>query len=95
MEKSLKQAAIWDEVKDKLKKSLLEYGYNAKEIEKGVERLKYSSKVRKDFSANVSHDLKSPLTSINGYAEMVSSGMVRAEDIQEFAKRINQEGNRL
>lgn len=71
------------------------YGYNFDEIEKGIKTLKENSKARREFSANVSHELKSPLTSINGYAEMIASGMSHGEDTQEFARRIFSEGNRL
>lgn len=50
---------------------------------------------RREFSANVSHELKTPLTSINGYAEMIMSGFVREEDTKKFAKVIYDEGNHL
>lgn len=51
--------------------------------------------MRKEFSANVSHELKTPLTSISGYAEIMKSGMVRQEDIPLFAERIYNEANRM
>lgn len=51
--------------------------------------------MRREFTANVTHELKSPLTSINGYAELIASGLVKNEDIQKFGQIINQEGNRL
>lgn len=51
--------------------------------------------MRKEFSANVSHELKTPLTSISGYAEIIKNGMVRQEDIPEFADRIYKEARRL
>lgn len=50
---------------------------------------------RQEFSANVSHELKTPLTSISGYAEMIKTGMVRDEDIKEFAGKIHAEAGRL
>ena len=53
------------------------------------------SNMRKEFSANVSHELKTPLTSISGYAEIMKSGMVRPEDIQKFSERIYKEARRL
>lgn len=52
-------------------------------------------KMRKDFSANVSHELKTPLTSISGYAELIENGMARDEDIKKFAATIRSEGSRL
>lgn len=51
--------------------------------------------MRREFSANVSHELKTPLTSINGYAEMIENGMARDEDINKFASIIRTEGTRL
>lgn len=54
-----------------------------------------AEQMRREFSANVSHELKTPLTSISGYAEMMASGMVRQEDIQGFASRVYQEAQRL
>lgn len=51
--------------------------------------------MRRQFSANVSHELKSPLTSINGYAELIASGMVNPDDTRRFADIIHREGVRL
>lgn len=51
--------------------------------------------MRREFTANVSHELKSPLTSINGYAELIATGLAKNNDIKEFGKIINEEGNRL
>lgn len=56
---------------------------------------KEAEKLRKEFSANVSHELKTPLMSISGYAELIENGMVQEKDIPEFAARIHQEANRL
>lgn len=53
------------------------------------------SNMRKEFSANVSHELKTPLTSISGYAEIMKNGLVRPEDMQNFAERIYKEARRL
>lgn len=51
--------------------------------------------MRKEFSANVSHELKTPLTSISGYAEIMKNGLVRPEDIPVFSERIYKEARRL
>ena len=51
--------------------------------------------MRKEFSANVSHELKTPLTSISGYAEIIRDGLVKPEDISNFSDRIYKEANRL
>lgn len=51
--------------------------------------------LRKEFSANVSHELKTPLTSISGYAEIMKSGLVKPEDMNTFAETIYHEASRL
>lgn len=51
--------------------------------------------MRKEFSANVSHELKTPLTSISGYAEIMKNGLVKPEDMQGFSERIYNEASRL
>ncbi|MDB8852632.1 sensor histidine kinase [Peptostreptococcus anaerobius] len=53
------------------------------------------SNMRKEFSANVSHELKTPLTSISGYAEIMKNGIVKEKDINNFADRIHKEASRL
>ena len=53
------------------------------------------SNMRKEFTANVSHELKTPLTSISGYAEIMKNGMVRPQDIPLFSERIYKEARRL
>ena len=51
--------------------------------------------MRKEFSANVSHELKTPLTSISGFAEIMQDGFVKDEDVKVFAGRIYKEAQRL
>ena len=51
--------------------------------------------MRKEFSANVSHELKTPLTSISGYAEIMMNGLVKPEDVRGFSERIYNEASRL
>ena len=51
--------------------------------------------LRREFTSNVSHELKTPLTSIYGIADMIGSGLVRAEDITGFAKKIRDESSRM
>ncbi len=54
-----------------------------------------AAEMRKEFSANVSHELKTPLTSISGYAEIMKNGLVRQEDMKTFSERIYHEASRL
>jgi two-component system phosphate regulon sensor histidine kinase PhoR len=54
-----------------------------------------AEEARREFSANVSHELKTPLTSIAGYAEMLAAGMVRPEDTAEAAGKIHAEARRM
>lgn len=56
---------------------------------------KKSEKLRREFSANVSHELKSPLTSISGYAELIKNGMVKEEDIKKFSGIIFDEAGQM
>ena len=52
-------------------------------------------KMRREFTANVSHELKTPLTSISGFAELMRDGLVRPEDVRPFAGKIYDETQRL
>ena len=51
--------------------------------------------LRREFSANVSHELKTPLTSISGFAELMAEGVVEDEKVQEFSRDIYKESQRL
>ncbi|MGN0157719.1 MAG: ATP-binding protein [Brotaphodocola sp.] len=51
--------------------------------------------LRREFSANVSHELKTPLTSISGYAEIMKNGLVQTQDIPRFSEKIYMEAQRL
>lgn len=52
-------------------------------------------KQKKEFTANVSHELKTPLTSIAGYAELIENGMAKPEDVKPFAHTIRKQALRL
>ena len=70
-----------------------------KQIQYQMEALRQAHKqqdeMRREFTANVSHELKTPLTSISGYAEIIREGMVRSEDVSRFAGKIYEEAQRL
>ena len=51
--------------------------------------------LRRDFTANVSHELKTPLTSISGFAELMRDGLVKPEDVPRFAGKIYDEARRM
>ena len=52
-------------------------------------------KMRREFTSNVSHELKTPLTTIYGISDMLANGMVRAENVAEFGENIRREADRL
>ncbi len=52
-------------------------------------------RLRREFSANVSHELKTPLTSISGYAEIMMNGVAKPEDMPRFAASIYEEARRM
>jgi len=54
-----------------------------------------NSKMRQEFTANVTHELKTPLTSISGYAELIETGLATGDDIIRFANGIHKSANRL
>lgn len=57
--------------------------------------LKRSAKLRQEFTANVSHELKTPLTSISGYAELIQTGIATGEDTVRFSAEIHKNAQRL
>ncbi|MDD7388254.1 MAG: ATP-binding protein [Lachnospiraceae bacterium] len=64
-------------------------------IRKQHENIMKSALMRQQFTANVSHELKTPLTAISGYAELIENGMVPAKDTASYAARIHTNANRL
>ena len=54
-----------------------------------------AAKMRQDFTANVSHELKTPLTAISGYAELIESGMAGPTETRTFASEIHKNADRL
>lgn len=64
-------------------------------IKSGREKQKLLDDQKKKFTANISHELKTPLTSIAGYAELIENGMAKQEDIKPFASTIRKQALRL
>lgn len=65
-------------------------------IQKQHQDILKSAMLRQEFTANVSHELKTPLTSISGYAELIASGLAQnTEDVQRFAEEIKKNSSRL
>lgn len=54
-----------------------------------------TEKLRREFTANVSHELKTPLTTILGYSQIIGAGIAKPEDIKGFAEKIEKEASRL
>lgn len=65
------------------------------DIERQIKEIKEAENMRKEFSANVSHELKTPLTTISGYAELMKDGLVKPEDMPRFSATIYDEAKRL
>ena len=63
-------------------------------IQQQHKNLMKNAKMRRDFTANVTHELKTPLTSISGYAELIESGMTGETETKRFAKEIHRNANR-
>ena len=64
-------------------------------IRKQHQDIMKNARIRQEFTANVSHELKTPLTSISGYAELIETGMASEADVTRFAHGIHNSANRL
>lgn len=80
---------------EELRPLLVRLDQQNKQIVCQVQELKEAEAMRREFSANVSHELKTPLMSISGYAELMMNGMVQPENIPDFSGRIYHEASRL
>lgn len=80
---------------EELRPLLVRIDEQNRQIEQQMEKLKKAEEVRREFSANVSHELKTPLMSISGYAEIMKNDMVPPDKVPDFAGRIYEEASRL
>ena len=80
---------------EELRPLLFRLDQQNRQIQKQLEDLKNAESARKEFTANVSHELKTPLMSISGYAELMMNGMVPPDKMQDFSGRIFHESERL
>jgi two-component system phosphate regulon sensor histidine kinase PhoR len=65
------------------------------QLEDQMERLRDADAVRQEFTSNVTHELKTPIASIMGASELIRDGIVRPDDIPDFAARIYGDARRL
>lgn len=77
---------------DKVYEELLPF---ARTIRRQHEEILGNASMRQEFTANVSHELKTPLAAISGYSELIENGMASGEDAVRFAAGIRQSANRL
>lgn len=80
---------------EELRPLLVRVDQQNRQIARQMEKLREAEAVRREFSANVSHELKTPLMSISGYAELMMNGLVAEEKVPEFSGRIYHEASRL
>ena len=66
-----------------------------RQIKNDQEQIEQTALIRQEFTANVSHELKTPLHAISGYAELIEKGLVKDNDIKSFAEKIRIESVRL
>lgn len=95
----LETQTIYEELQPLAGRILQQNRQIQKQLEKqnALARRQYEKqdRMRRDFTANVSHELKTPLTSISGYAEILRDGLVKPEDMSRFAGKIYEETQRL
>ena len=66
-----------------------------KELVQRMNAIQDAADMRRDFTANVTHELKTPIASIQGAAELIRDGIARPEDVKNFAGRIYKDAHRL
>ena len=80
---------------EKLEQNIAELKKANLELKKDIDKKEKLEIMRTDFLSNVSHELKTPLNVVSGYAELMKNGMVQPEDVPAFAGNIYQEAQRL
>lgn len=80
---------------EELRPLLVRIDSQHKQLKKDKEQLEKNENIRREFTANVSHELKTPLHSISGYAELLANGMAKSRDVESFAGKIYSESQRM
>lgn len=80
---------------DEITELMLSFNGMSDELEKNIEKLKEDARRQEDFSAAFAHELKTPLTSVIGYAEMMRSRKMSVKDVNVCSDYIYQQGKRL
>ena len=75
--------------------TVAEFRQLSQSVNQMLNRLAHSFDLQRQFAGNAAHELKTPLMSISGYAEIIENNMVKPEDIPKFAGRIHSEASRL
>lgn len=83
---------VYHKIAARVERQLLDAAESMKEQKR---KQKEMDKIKRQFTANVSHELKTPLTSIVGYAELIENGLAEEVDIKRFAGTIRSESQRL
>ncbi len=86
---------IYDEMKPFIRRLIAQNQQIQHQIQQLQTEHKKQDAMRREFTANVSHELKTPLTSISGFAEIIRDGYVQEQDISRFAGNIYKEAQRL
>ena len=86
---------IYDEMKPFVRRLITQNQQIHRQMEEIRAEHRKQDTMRREFTANVSHELKTPLTSISGFAEIMRDGMVKDSDIPHFADNIYKEAQRL
>jgi len=86
---------IYDEMKPFIRRLIAQNQQIQHQMQQLRSEHKKQDDIRREFTANVSHELKTPLTSISGFAEIIRDGYVQQKDISHFADTIYKEAQRL